>query len=83
VNTVDKPSLDMRALNTDGVLSPVLPLFEDRDAAQPIEAASAEQAQLALMAKLSDNRPAESKLMLTSDVNALLDGKHLTLVVVS
>ena len=76
VRVVDAPSLDMGAINAAGVLSPVLPLFEDRQAACPSEgAASGEQAaQLALLAKLNEHQAPDTPLLRSEDVNQLLEG---------
>ena len=75
VSVVSAPSVDRQAINADGVLCPALPLFEDRDSAEPNAADAADAAKLALVAKLEGSSAYDgSPLMLPSDVNRLLDG---------
>lgn len=75
VPVVGQPRVDLRAINDNGVCAPVMPVFEDRTEAPPIEAAAAGEAECALAAQIGDS-PAlkQSPLMWIADINAVLDG---------
>ena len=75
VPVVGQPRVDLRAINDHGVCAPVMPVFEDRGEAQPIEDAAAGEAVSALAAQMGDS-PAlkQSPLMWIADINAVLDG---------
>ena len=80
VPVVDKPSVDLGAISANGVLIPVMPLFDNSvTQALTIEeaapAAEAEVAEVQLVAKLSNSEQLEkSPLMLIPDINSMLDG---------
>jgi hypothetical protein len=81
VSVVDKPSVDLGAISSNGVLIPVMPLFDDSVVATPaIEGAAAEVAEVQLVAKLSNSEQLEkSPLMLISDINSMLGEERKSL----
>merc|ERR1712166_330661 len=81
VSVVDKPSVDLGAISSNGVLIPVMPLFDDSVVATPaIEGAAAEVADVQLVAKLSNSEQLEkSPLMGISDINSMLGEERKSL----